>query len=417
MKRRAVLGSVAALGSALAGCGRLGQGETADPPPASGIDWTTPQRSAARTLSAPVTAPTTDLQPAWSTDLGEPPGWVEPLIVGDTLFAASPESITALDVTNGETVFTTEFGAFTTPLYSNGRLIARPDKGEERFVGEQDTVLALDATDGSQLWTKGPGDHDYIDFKTVADDTLLYTRFGYDTLRKGSKELVALDLAGPEELWTKSRPSNVDHAGADFRNVVVYDGTVFVSEYWKKGDYSLRESENAIHAFDLETGEELWSRPITLLPLAADDGTLLVGKMVVFEDGDLYDFAYVELTLRDPATGDIQARSDGHRIRPSSVAFADGVAYARTNDDQVQAIDVRADEISWTYEKVGPAVDSLTTTDNAVFIPMKTRLDVVDNRSGERVASHDDLIAWGGIRQREDVLFTWEKEGTVSALR
>jgi len=191
------------------------------------------------------------------------------------------------------------------------------------FVAAGETLGAVDAADGSTVWTRSQSDIDVEHIVPASEHTYVV---GYETV-------AALDDAG-EETWTASVDANASAPparGAD----ALYVGT----------------PDGRLVALDPATGDRRWTERVTRV--ATDDWS--VESVVTAARG-----AFVRLDSGDvcavDATGSQVWRAGGEY---TSLAGDGTTLYCGTHTGWLRALDAATGEVSWELE-LGTVVDSLT---------------------------------------------------------
>ncbi|WP_255198494.1 PQQ-binding-like beta-propeller repeat protein [Halorarius litoreus] len=237
------------------------------------------------------------------------------------------------------------------------------------FVAGQETLRAVDADTGEQVWNNTGLD---VDTVSVADGVVLTTEIDYS-----GDEIRAYRTTDGAELW------NVTDFQAD--STVVLDGTLYAS----RGEY--------LYAFDVGTGSQQWSADVNedlSIGLSAADGTLYAASRIndrdhavlalnasdgserwrfemegpvrmqpVVTDGSV--FVGAGSALRDQTTGDYDPRfyrlntTDGHvewmfdlNTRAEGAAIAEGTVYVSAGNT-VRALDAATGQQQWRHHLSG----------------------------------------------------------------
>lgn len=230
--RRAVCYAVGVL------CGLAGCSETADQPTASETE--SPTRGASRSATPEATADTppsetptetTPTQPSWSRWTLQTGGGIEssPVVVGDTVYVGSrDETVYALDATDGTTRWTVETDdwVLASPRVTDGVV----------YIATGRRLYALDAASGDELWAKRV-DGGIRSQPTVADGTVYV----------GSRDahVYAFDRETGSRRWALE--TGRTHRSAVLAAPTVADGVVYVGN-----------GNGTVVAGDAATGERLW---------------------------------------------------------------------------------------------------------------------------------------------------------------
>ena len=295
-------------------------------------DWPMYGGSPARTFEAPCPSPIDStsvarLAPAWVLDT-EKPVTAAPALVDGVVYVGSWERVMyALDGQTGDVIWEHEVpvapGATYGPIVSSAAVTDTTiDGAPMRLVlfGAGPHVLALDASDGSEVWvhdaSAGVADTptEYESSPVVVGDLVLIGRDTHNEAvdRTGGVRggLVALDLATGAVEWTFEPELDEPGAGCggmwgsptvDVATDIVYMGTANCPD----DDFEWTPHVNAVTALDVTTGEPRWSFQPSGPP---DDDTDFGATPNLFTDADgrkvlgagKKDGTYYAL---DPATG------------------------------------------------------------------------------------------------------------------
>jgi len=168
------------------------------------------------------------------------PGFDQPIEVLD---AATGEVIHTLKNTEQAEEIIHEDGVLLTVLgdpTSVARSLVAKRRGEQEPANEVEAVAAFDTDTGKPLWKKSLGKTGFIASLTLSADK------NDRVFVQNEKELFCLDLKTGETKWTAEQPGRAA-SGAIGSCLVVTDGEVLLAD--GKG----------FNAFDIETGEKLWS--------------------------------------------------------------------------------------------------------------------------------------------------------------
>ncbi|GGN95959.1 PQQ-binding-like beta-propeller repeat protein [Haloarcula pellucida] len=383
-----------------------------------------------------------------------------PPVVGDgSVYVVRGENVAALDQATGEEQWRTdaEYDIRSTPVVADGRVFVR------RYP---DSVHAIDAADGTELWEAEPGEANYIQL-AVADDTL-YVPTGTDFYQ----QLVAFDTATGEERWRHYR---TELEIAEPLGVYLADGSLY---FFTGGDtlqelvdgprsfrwsYELRtfdsdgdESEyvpetppvasqygvyvshqtsegGLLQAIEDDKGGYRWA--------ASSDGTLGVGDTGVYAvDGD-------DLTAYDIVETDGLFEGESERwtksLKPLTTAplAVEGTVYVGSGVDgdaaAVYAIDAESGETRWTFTGSGcPPLATVTAgpaslgdrvvvgTDNRLFALTKATGSIVWTDLGkvEHAATNDSQAFAAGdstlraVSAEGDDQWRYDVAGSVQGL-
>ncbi|QLG28694.1 PQQ-binding-like beta-propeller repeat protein [Halorarum halophilum] len=200
----------------------------------------------------------------------------------------------------------------------------------------EESVRAYDVTDGMELWTVT----DFEARSSVASNGTVYVERYYQNVDE--VRLYAFDLATGDELWS------VQHAD-DVGGGLSADGdTVYAT--WKLSDSWDREY--AVFALDASDGSERWrfevEGRITMAPTVVN-GTVYVGAGDEVEfGGDVYDPKFYALNASD---GHVEWIHDAH-ARPNGAAVANGTVYVSMGNG-IHALDAASGERQWVHRMAG----------------------------------------------------------------
>jgi outer membrane protein assembly factor BamB len=184
------------------------------------------------------------------------------------------------------------------------------------------TMYALDAKDGSIVWSKPVNDRIVESSPTVVDGVL------YVGTAENGETLYALDPETGATLWTATCKGKL-------QSPTVADGIVHVTGY--------DGTQFTIFSFDAKTGNPLWSLPISNGQLERRPLSVAVSEGVIYTggaDGNLY--------ALNPMTGDVlwTGKTGGMQVDAPSVA--NGVVYVAANDSTLYAFDAETHDLIWS---------------------------------------------------------------------
>ena len=216
-------------------------------------------------------------------------------------------------------------GRFCTDLAVVGDTLLAAEEGG--------TLVALDATDGRELWTAEIGGRLRVGPSAAG---------GGVYVGNGSGELVAVEAVSGAERWRHSLES-----GVRVRPVVRED-RVFAGT-----------AAGRIAAFDGLSGEKIWAAELGTLPapgMALGAETLVVGAA----DRRIYGL--------DPDSGTERWRfeTDG-AVRGAPVATG-ATAYCGSSDGHLYALELASGRLLWKYRLDGPALVSAALGRRSVVI-------------------------------------------------
>ncbi|WP_205427384.1 PQQ-binding-like beta-propeller repeat protein [Halorussus sp. MSC15.2] len=218
-----------------------------------------------------------------------PPTAVPPVAADGTIYAAIPgtEHVVALNASSGRERWRRSPGdELHRPAVRGGRLFA---------VNWPHRASAYVAETGERLWQAELPEQMVLPPTATSDGVVVPERTG----------ITALNASDGSVRWRFDHDGNATEGAA-----AVAEGRVFVQSAGGDG---------ALHALDLETGEEYWSAPVR------GEGTPVVA------DGVVYAGAHDELVAVDAADGRVRWRYDS-RLPLSTPAVGDGVLYAVAHD-------------------------------------------------------------------------------------
>lgn len=241
----------------------------------------------------------------------------------------------------------------------------------------------------------------------------------------------------PDELWVFE--TGDDFVGANAAAVSLDDGLVFTSS-------------NAVYAFDIESGEEVWSyesesRMGFVAPLALVDGVLYAagedGSVYAFEPdsgdiiwqseltggmpvngGPLVDGDVLYVTAWDgnayaleTETGDVIWDMSFGGISYGQPAYADGYIVLSAPSGGAMAIDVEEEDEAWNFETEGTVYAALTIADDiAYFGSDDGNLYAVELESGDEIWNVDtDASLMTALTIYDGVLYAANSESVLGA--
>jgi polyvinyl alcohol dehydrogenase (cytochrome) len=448
------------IGAGLAGPGCGADGGSGSDDSGEGVyvghcDWPTWGQSAERTFSYPDDcdtdlAPDTvdDLQEAWSFTTDDAVT-ATPAIAGGRVFVGDWSGrFYALDLESGELEWS--YQAEVHPQVYAGQIVssaAVADMGDRAVVyfGTGKTLHALDAEDGSEIWSRelgrsgADGDDDPTEIESspvVVDGMVL---FGTDVHNSpGGEEagLVALDAGSGAHLWTAvtaptiasddgnsaTGPGCGDVWGSpsvdlERRLAFVGTGNCLSDEDWGP-------NSEALLAFDLDTGRRVWGHQPhdqnlddldlagapNLFRLGDRDVVGLGGKDGVYSVVDREDGSPVwQRQVAEPGIPDPGANySTGGFI--GATAVVDDLVVGGTavgGDPYLHALDAATGEIAWQQSEPGPTYAAAAEAGGVVFIGATDfTFRAVDLASGEVLWSQEmpGAVAGGAAVAGNDVV-------------
>jgi outer membrane protein assembly factor BamB len=247
-------------------------------------------------------------------------------------------------------------------------------------ISGTNSVLALDADTGQFRWQYGHADFAFNKAPAYHDGRLYVWRF-----RWGRSAVVALNAADGQELWTKVLKAKGVHDGRD--GLAVSDGRVYCPD---GGD------EPAVVALDAKTGNQLWRRPLgtedgpcVVTPCAAG-GLVFAGTRANFNISK--EGSTVAL---DAASGEIRWRVKN--IFPYRPAASDGqivaISMSCSADLQNYALDAKTGATLWVAPPFrlyhngykGPAI----LADLVLLKPYGNIIFALDRKTGKELWQFD----------------------------
>lgn len=219
-------------------------------------------------------------------------------------------------------------------------------------TGSSGNLLAIDATDGTQVWQ-----YDTVGYLTSGPAIVGSVVFIADSTGR-----VDAITTGGDRIWRQSLGGrNLDSAP------VVADGTVYVGTAGPTmGSQSDGTGTNRLFALDATDGEVRWTAPasdwVTTAPTVSDE-TVFFGD----DGGTLY--------ALDRSTSEERWRFETGYAIASAPAVADGRVYfgvfhpSGTTSSRVYVLDASSGTVDWTFDAVPPQIaTSPAVTDKTVFV-------------------------------------------------
>jgi polyvinyl alcohol dehydrogenase (cytochrome) len=298
--------------------------------------------------------------------------------------------IVALDRDRGEPLWETPVGdhpkavVFGSPILVDDLVVVGVGSYEVFAPGDPPTfrghVVALDAETGAEVWrfwvtagdaTEGAGVSVWSSPAVDTERGVLYIGTGQAYAQPApprSDALLALDLRTGQEVWstqftagdawTITLPTGLDADVGAAPNLFTVDGTDAVGVGDKAGTY---------RALDRETGEILWSRPLTegglqggvMAAAAVAEGTVFVTSNEASQDA--------VLVALDTDTGDEVWRVDVGAHVTGPVTWANGVVYVADDSGRFGAYDAADGQRLWSHEVAFPAAGGIAVVDGTVY--------------------------------------------------
>jgi outer membrane protein assembly factor BamB len=291
-----------------------------------------------------------------------------PAVVEGVVFTATGDgTVRADDIESGERCWECAVG---------GEMNANLSVADGRVFGgtREGRVFAIDAATGELDWTFTPDDDRPLEFaaRPTIHDGVVYIPC------RGNGALYALDTVTGQTVWEFDAlhhslacpPAVADeqvYLGDGDGNFVAVNTEYGVEEWRREGrgrfetapavsdGLIFANSKPNLHAFDTETGEQVWRSTNTHYgaPTVAD-GVVYAGS----RDG---------ITGYDIETGDelFTFKTDAHKH--FSPAIADGVLYFGTADETILAVDIETKELRWAFETDDRVESAVVVADGAVF--------------------------------------------------
>lgn len=307
-----------------------------------------------------VSTPAREVSESWRFDLTSGL-YTSPTIAEGTVYInyeseyfGEEPNVYALDAETGDVRWSDDLGRFgnfwTSPTVSDEALYVVDGSG-----AHSGNLLALDRTDGSELWRTAGG----FTGSATFDDGLVYV---------GSKAgLVAIDSTDGNVVWCEGK-------GATTGAIPAIDkDTVFAPH------------GHGLQAVDAETGDLRWETDT-----GTDQTSPVVSEQLVFtggEDGELRAF--------DVENGSVQwAREVGDQIYESP-AVSEGCVFFGSDDGYLHAATTESGEVKW-QTALDEWVRQVTYIDESLYVCSWTKGS--REESGVYVISPED----GSVRRRID---------------
>lgn len=378
-RRRFLRAAGSTLPVPLAGC--LG-GVPRDSPSSGGSDWPTAGYDAGNTSFRPEGGgPGADADIEWRASLGTPTGYASPTVVDGTVYAigtGNPGGIRAFDAGSGERRWHYDTSAWATgaPTVADGTL----------YVGGWGGfVYAVDAADGTEVWTTEIGHYVGGSAPTVVDGTVYVGTNGHGPLVSSGDDseefdacaVVALDADSGEEVWRH----------ADFGPKENIDGTPAVAD----GRVLVGADKSGVTAVDASNGERLWQAEVgrVLAAPATRDGTVYAAvhgsKRVVALDAETGERAWTT-----PVPG---SNKKGSPAVTEDAVYVPGTRLVGCVDDCddpppslgfLHALDPDTGEVRWTHETKPGTHSSPAVVGDRIYVAAGGAVECVTT-AGERV--------------------------------
>ncbi|MDH5672740.1 MAG: PQQ-binding-like beta-propeller repeat protein [Myxococcales bacterium] len=253
------------------------------------------------------------LEEIWSADMGSSV-YGAPLQVGDRIFASSAAGVRAFEADTGTELWAASPSSTASMAYADGTLYVNDTQGQ---------IVALNAEDGSVLWTQAPDGQgaDGSSSPLVVDDLVVIGgSSGGRELFGGAFRgyLAALDRNSGEVSWvTYTVPMDAKGAAiwsspsADMATGRIYGST------GNNYGHPATDTSDALIAFDVESGEIIWKNQ------REENDTF--GGGIGMRDGPDFDFGANPVLY--------EAMVDGTMTELVSAGAKSGTAHALRRDD------------------------------------------------------------------------------------
>lgn len=189
-----------------------------------------------------------------------------------------------------------------------------------------------------------------------------------DLVFTSSNAVYAFDIDSGEEVWTYESDANMGFVAP----LALGDGVLYAAG-----------EDGSVYAFEAESGEVIWQSELTNGP-PVNGGPLLAGDLlyVTAWDGNLY--------ALETETGDVAWDASFGGISFGQPAYADGYIVLSAPSDGVMAIDAESGDDVWTYDTDGTVYAALTIEDGVVYFGSEDgALHAVALESGDGLWSED----------------------------
>lgn len=253
----------------------------------------------------------------------------------------------ALDHDTGALIWEQDLGGSigASPVYYQGHIFMAVE-----FPDPDGRVYVVDAETGG-LWYETPplGNHPH---SSVSIDPDRGTMF----IGANNGHFVAFDFVNREMVWEAWMDEKPDGTGlGDIKTTAAVDGdTVYVSSWDQK-----------VHAFDIDTGERLWSyetlQRVMSSPSVYED-TLFMGS----HDGYLYALD-IDPSLSDEDRLRWRTSLGATSTSSPTVVPEDGLVFIGDHNGDTNAVDMATGEIVWSARMAGRVSGVPTLTGNSLF--------------------------------------------------
>lgn len=278
------------------------------------------------------------------------------------------------------------------------------DESNTRIVyiaGARGLVYAMDAEDGTELWTfDAPDDTDEDEDSsarmdsspTVADGTLYFGSGSSGSFHPQST-VYAVDADTGTEIWRFETPEGPVTAAP-----TVVDGTVYVGSI-----------DNRLYAVEADTGTKLWEY---------ETDSWVVAAPAVVDDRVFVSSWDEHLHAVDTESGDRVWRSQtGNRINAAPTPHGDAV-YVGSTDGAVYAFDAETGQQRWTFETGGLISSSPTIVSDCLYIGStddKIYALNVDDGTEEWHLTADGSVT-SSPTVYDDIVYIGAESGTIFAI-
>ncbi len=226
-------------------------------------------------------------------------------------------------------------------------------------VAHDPTVVALDATDGTERWQYDVSDEDYGGVNGLAaGDGAVYAG--------GIAGLTAIEATDGSERWLYpvDNPDSANPQWGGFFTPTAVAGTVYGAT---RVDDAAGASSYKLVALDAATGTERWAIPISTeqVGVPASDGTLVVVEFYTLED----DLRWPNLGAFDAATGEsrwVSEIRDVERWPTTRPVVTADLVYLGSQNGEVVARSTTDGSRVWRVD-LGAVLDTLTIEDGTLY--------------------------------------------------
>ncbi len=330
--------------------------------PADWPQWRGPNRDAAGSLTVPATWPE-QLTQRWKVTVGL--GYATPLVVGNRLYMFSrqgtDEVMTALDPTNGMTVWQTKYAAAvtmhpaatrhgdgpkSTPAFANGRLYS---------IGTNGAVTSFDAATGKQLWQKPGG--------SVLP---MFTNYAFSPIV--DRGLVIFHIGGHNDGALTAFDANTGDVKWQWKGDGPGYGSPIVADLG--GVHQIVTiTQGKVVGVDAATGTLLWERPFVSSNFTNALTPLLYGQTIVVGGAGGATHAFTVARNGSQWTTVNAWESAEAPLRLSNALVVGDAVFALTSRNQGQyiSVDAKTGRTLWTSDPRQAAQAALVRTGNVVM--------------------------------------------------